>query len=284
MGDNISTSIIGSAYNRPDDKGPPRASYFRSVAAYWEELYEDKHLTARIYQERKDVTLEWAQDFQLPRSARVLDLGCGAGHTAVALAQLGYEVQAIDCEQTMLDMVARRAEAAGVSLSLSIGDAHELQAEDRSFDLVVALGLIPWLHSPEKALSEMRRVLKPGGFLVISSDNRRRLTYWFDPIYNLALAPCRNVIKSALRRRGWMKMPHTAPLLMHSMREFDRCLEHAGFSKLTATTIGFGPFTFFRFNLLPDRLGTKLHDLLQRFAYCQVPVFRQSGAHYVVAA
>src|SRR5215469_3150211 len=156
MGGIVPAGTIGSTNNSPDGKRRTHSGYFRSVAAHWERLYEDQHLTARIYQERKDMTLDWIKDFSLPDSARVLDLGCGAGYTAMALAQRGYRVHAVDSEQTMLDIASRRAHADGVSITLALGDAHELQFEDATFDLVLALGLLPWLHSPHIALREMR--------------------------------------------------------------------------------------------------------------------------------
>jgi D-aspartate ligase len=284
MGEGISTNTIGPARNHPENGPAPRDSYFRSAASYWEKLYEDKHLTARIYQERKDLTVSWISDFPLPAGARVLDLGCGAGHTAVALAQRGYQVDALDCEQAMLDMASRRAQSAGVTLTMGIGDAHELPFEESSFDAILALGLIPWLRSPHQALREMQRVLKPGGLLVISSDNSRRFTSWFDPFYNPALTPLRNLVASVLRKRGWMPMPETTPPRMQSTGEFDGWLEQDGFKKDKGATIGFGPFTLFRRTLLPDHIGLKLHGWMQRLAYREWPVFRRSGAHYLVAA
>lgn len=211
-------------------------------------------------------------------------MGCGAGHTAVALANRGFAVTALDCERTMLDMVARRAQEAGVSVKLGLADAHELPFENHTFDVLLSLGLIPWLHSPQKALSEMRRVLKPGGFLVISSDNSQRLTYRFDPIFNRTLAPERDMIKAFLRRKKWMRMPQTTPPMMQPADEFDSWLTEAGFEKLKSTTIGFGPFTFFRRNLFPDQIGMPLQRMLQKLAYAGWPILRQSGAHYLVAA
>src|SRR5262249_12079888 len=139
-------------------------------------------------------------------------------------------------------------------------------------------------HSPLQALCEMRRVLKPGGFLVVSSDNLWRLTSWFDPMFTPALARCRGWVASALRERGWIPMPDTPPPTMQSTREFDRWLVQAGFNPTNSATLGFGPFTLFRRNVLPDRLGIKLHGWLQSRAHAGWPVFQHSGAHYLVAA
>jgi predicted ATP-grasp superfamily ATP-dependent carboligase/ubiquinone/menaquinone biosynthesis C-methylase UbiE len=270
--------------NRCEESRSTRNSYFRSVADHWEKLYREENLKARIYQERKDVALGWIQKMLLPPGARILDLGCGAGFTAVALAKQGYRVDALDGEQTMLDMTSRRAQAAGVSLTAALGDAQELKFDQGTFDLVVALGLVPWLHSPHQALSEIRRVLKPGGFLVVSSDNRWRLTNWFDPMCSPAVARCRKLLASALRQRGWMPMPDTPPSTMQSTREFDRWLIQAGFNRTNSVTIGFGYFTLLRRNVLPDRFAAKLHRWLQGRAYAGWPVLRRSGAHYLVAA
>ena len=284
MRENAPAGASNLAHNCCEENRSTRSSYFRSVAAYWESIYQDESLTARIYQERKDVALRWIEDLSLPPGARVLDLGCGAGYTAVALARQGYRVDALDGAQTMLDMTASRAHAAGVMLTTSIGDAHELKFDQGTFDLVVALGVIPWLHSPHKALSEMRRVLKPGGFLIVSTDNRWRLTNWFDPMSNPGLARYRNRIASALRKRGWIPMPDTPPPTMQSTREFDFWLTQTGFSRTNSVTIGFGPFTLFRRNVLPDGLAAKLHGWLQGRAHAKWPTFRQSGTHYLVLA
>jgi predicted ATP-grasp superfamily ATP-dependent carboligase/ubiquinone/menaquinone biosynthesis C-methylase UbiE len=282
MGEDASASTLGPAYTEPE--ATRRKSYFRSVARYWERLYQDQDLTARVYQERRDASLSWVKHLSLVPAARVLDLGCGPGFTAVALAKEGYSVNGLDFEQSMLDMAACRAQGAGVSLKLALGDAHEIAFDDATFDLVVALGLIPWLHSPHKALREIFRVLKPGAFLVVSSDNRRRLTHWFDPIYNPALASFRKLVASTLRKWGWMRMPKTCPPTMQSTPEFDLWLTEAGFTLTNSATIGFGPFTLFRRDVLPDRIGATLHGCLQRLADAGWPWLRNTGAHYLVLA
>src|SRR5262245_43384290 len=184
----------------------------------------------------------------------------------------------------MLDMTAGRVQAAGVSAIVALGDAHELQFDDGTFDLALSLGVIPWLHSPHIALKEMRRVLKPGGFLIVSSDNSERLNHWLDPTFNPVVTPFRKMVASALRNWGWIQMPDTTPPVMQTPREFDRWLDRAGFEKVKSTTVGFGPFTFLRRIVLPDRVGIKTHGKLQRLAHRKWPLVRSAGSHYLVAA
>ena len=60
-------------------------------------------------------------------------------------------------------------------------DVHALPFQAHTFDLVVAIGVIPWLHSERVALQEMQRVLKPGGYLLVTADNNARLNRILDP-------------------------------------------------------------------------------------------------------
>jgi ubiquinone/menaquinone biosynthesis C-methylase UbiE len=97
-----------------------------------------------------------------------LDLGCGAGHAAYALARAGVErVVAFDLSQAMLDVVAREAATRQHDrLETILGVAEALPFADASFDLVVTrYSAHHWLDV-ERALSEATRVLKPGGRFV----------------------------------------------------------------------------------------------------------------------
>src|SRR5439155_24113789 len=124
-----------------------------------------------------------------------------AGHTAVALAQKGFVVAAIDTVPRMLSLARARAAEQGVSqrLQFAYGDAHALGFGDGTFQLVVALGVVPWLYSPALALREMARVLQPGGLLIVTTDNRLRLTQLLDPRLTPALAGARRTVRRVMR-------------------------------------------------------------------------------------
>ncbi len=99
---------------------------------------------------------------------RVLDVGSGAGHTALAFAPRVREVVDLDLTQAMLDEAQRLAAARGVgNLRLEQGDAMALPYTDASFDLVTCRQCAHHFERPDLALREVARVLRPGGRLVL---------------------------------------------------------------------------------------------------------------------
>jgi hypothetical protein len=71
---------------------------------------------------------------------------------------------------------------------------------------------------------------------------------------------------------------------MHSPRGFDRVLRKHGLRLLHSTGIGFGPFTLFRRELLPEPSALRLHGRLQAYAETSFPLLARTGAHYLVLA
>ena len=261
-------------------------TYFDSVAPQWNELYHERGLKPTIFAYRQSLGLQWLTQSVTLSGADVLDVGCGAGPASVALARRGARVKAIDTVPRMVSLTRRSAREAAVSelIDASIGDVHALRFADQSFHAVVAIGVLYWLHSPEKALREIMRVLKPGGFLVVSADNARRLTYTLDPGHLDAVVAVRRLIGRRLRSWGWRKAASSIQVNRYSIDQFDQLLASSGFEKLKSISIGFGPFSLFEWKLIPDSIGLKLHSLLQNMAEHHHPVLSGSGNHYLALA
>lgn len=101
-------------------------------------------------------------------TGRVLDVACGPGVVACAVAKTAAEVVGLDATEAMLDRARRRAaEADLANATFQTGDAENLPFEDGSFDGVVTRLSLHHFADPAKAVGEMRRVLKPGGRAVI---------------------------------------------------------------------------------------------------------------------
>jgi ubiquinone/menaquinone biosynthesis C-methylase UbiE len=157
--------------------------YFESTAAYWKAVYSDDRLLPIIYRDRHHTALGWIHDLGLRPDARILEVGCGAGLITIALAGDGYTVNALDSTMAMLQMTRDEAARNDVQgrVWLHSADVHALPFPAQTFDLVIAIGVIPWLHSERLALQEMQRVLKPGGSLLVTADNNMRLNRILDP-------------------------------------------------------------------------------------------------------
>lgn len=104
--------------------------------------------------------------------ARILDIPCGGG---VALRGLkpgqGVEYVAADISERMLERTRRAAERRGVADQVrpQLADVGDLPFEDGSFDMVVTFTGLHCFPDPERAVSELARVLKPGGVITGST-------------------------------------------------------------------------------------------------------------------
>ena len=270
---------------------PPSSSqqnvtdYFESTASYWKTVYAEDRLLPAIYRDRHNTALGWIQDLDLHPPARILEVGCGAGLLTVALARHGYTVDALDPTTAMLQMTRNGAAQHSVQdrVRTHSADVHALPFQTHTFDLVIALGVIPWLHSERLALQEMQRVLKPGGYLLVTADNNARLDRILDPLSSPVFAPLRLAAKRVLRLCGLWSPNAGFQAKRHYPREVNRVIGDCGFEPVKSCTVGFGPFTFLGKALFTDPIGVRLHRRLQTLASKRgLLLLRWTGSHYLV--
>lgn len=105
----------------------------------------------------------------LPRvpGARVLDLGCGQGNTTRFLADVleAGECIGIEFDATLVEYAQSRPENP-LSVRFHQGNATELPFPDASFDVVFCRYLLIHIDDPQRAVNEMMRVVRPGGFVI----------------------------------------------------------------------------------------------------------------------
>ena len=258
--------------------------YFQCQAPYWRDIYASGRVRAAVFRARQAAALAWIEGLGLRPGARVLEIGCGAGLLAVALAQRGLCVQAIDAAEAMVELARQHALATGtaVRLSVNVGDACALAFADASFDLVLAIGVMDYLTRPELAMREMARVTRPGGHVILTDLNPSGLIIRLDPWENAALRPVMVPLREALARLR--PRPWSPERTYHARRLIDEALVGAGLVKTRGKTLGFGPFTFLRRRVLPEALALALHYRLQRLADRGVPLLRSSGVCHLVLA
>ncbi len=111
------------------------------------------------------------QGLGISRGAKVLDLGCGDGTTAIPEALLGAEVLGVDIAANLVEAGNRRAQAAGLAnCRFQVGDACDLsELQSKSFDWVVSIFGAMFAPKPFEVAKEMVRVTRPGGRIVMGN-------------------------------------------------------------------------------------------------------------------
>jgi SAM-dependent methyltransferase len=100
--------------------------------------------------------------------ARVLDVACGPGIVACALAQHAAHVTGVDLTPAMIDQARTRQRQSGLdNLDWRVGDATHLPFPDQSFDVVITRYSFHHMPRPDQALAEMRRVCRADGRIVV---------------------------------------------------------------------------------------------------------------------
>jgi len=122
-------------------------------------------------EEMKEYARLVAMDLK-PGSA-VLEVAPGPGYLAIELAKLGaYHIVGMDLSKTFVEIARTNAKEAGVVVEFLHGNVSAIPYPDETFHAIVCTAAFKNFKDPVKALTEMKRVLKPGGVVLIVDMNR----------------------------------------------------------------------------------------------------------------
>lgn len=144
----------------------------------WEDFHEGKGVA--------NMALEWPDDYvvrfakrwlNVPGIRKIVDMNCGAGRHTALLAELGYDVTGFDLSQTALDLASALLKKRGVTAKLQQGSSLAMPFPDSSFDALIAWRALHVfsLDDIPKVLSEMKRIVRPGGKILFSTRSDRNI-------------------------------------------------------------------------------------------------------------
>lgn len=190
----------------------------------------DDHVS--VYEEVfEPFTLQFARSaiptLCLERGQSVIDVGAGSGGAAIAMAKQGLQVTAIDASVRMAQRIAARATAQALSIDARSMDGQALEFEDATFDAALSVLGIVLFPNAEIGLSEMRRVVRPGG--------RVSIVTWTQP-YNYELAA---ELRTASQAAWPTQQPAPLPAQLRYREEADFCalFEAAGLGDPSIETV-----------------------------------------------
>jgi SAM-dependent methyltransferase len=100
---------------------------------------------------------------------KVLDAACGTGNLAVIAARRGCITSGLDIASNLVAQARERAQKESLAIEFTEGDAEAMPYPDASFDAVVSMYGVMFAPRPERVVSELRRVVKPGGLIALAN-------------------------------------------------------------------------------------------------------------------
>jgi 2-polyprenyl-6-hydroxyphenyl methylase/3-demethylubiquinone-9 3-methyltransferase len=168
----MSTSTIHTAPTLNAD--PAELARFNALAARWWDEDSEFRPLHRINPHR----LAWIESFAPLAGKRVLDVGCGGGILAEAMARRGASVTGIDLAGMALRVAQSHAESSGQSVYYAASSAEEWSlANGAQYDLVTCMEMLEHVPEPRTVIEACANMVKPGGWVVFSTINRNPLSF-----------------------------------------------------------------------------------------------------------
>jgi ubiquinone/menaquinone biosynthesis C-methylase UbiE len=148
-------------YNTCNDGGLEKEQRF------WKATAEDyDEWISNDFQDQYEVNWNILTKYIDP-TLRVLDVGCGPGDLSIRISLQCHELWGVDVTPEMIQIAEKKVASELANVYFQQADARDLPFENYSFDTVMSVNALQTMSQPEMALTEMNRVLKPGGELLL---------------------------------------------------------------------------------------------------------------------
>lgn len=186
--------------------------FFNKKAFNREQITENKPIVAYEQKMRSKTVISMLS----PKvNEKILEVGCGSGRDIVLIAQKGATCIGVDSSINMVKETQKELKNRNINgVTINLGDATQLMFPDEVFDKILCSEVIEHIPDYEKAISEMARVLKPSGCLVLSTPNRNSI-YGFE----------RYVLMEKILKKKWFH-PYDS---WKTFKELSNVLKNNGF-------------------------------------------------------
>ncbi|MCL4775326.1 MAG: bifunctional 2-polyprenyl-6-hydroxyphenol methylase/3-demethylubiquinol 3-O-methyltransferase UbiG [Burkholderiaceae bacterium] len=148
---------------------PAELEKFQALAARW----WDPHSEFRPLHEINPLRLDWIDRIASLAGKRAVDVGCGGGILAEAMAQRGAQVRGIDLAERSLQVAELHAIESGAAVEYERIAAEDLAArEPAAWDVVTCMEMLEHVPDPESIVRACANLARPGGWVFFSTINR----------------------------------------------------------------------------------------------------------------
>lgn len=244
-----------------------------SASREWSRLYAVADGNTYHFHVRRQRVLEL-----LPKQlGRVLDIGCGPGVMVESVLERGGSFEGRDLSPEMVSE-GRELFHDLPNVNFEVGDVEQLDLPDNSVDQVIAMAVIEYLRTPDKALAELARVLRPGGTAIITVPKRLQI----DKTTVALTRPFRLLFRGLGLGRGDL-----LPRLCLQPHELDEAASRAGLIPDGGSQYNFTPVPYpftrlapglsMRLNVPFERWHETKSSLMSFFAHGYVGRYRRAG-------
>jgi len=182
---------LGSGHTQRQEHRRRVAEYFSENLTYWKTVYRDPPRADGSpplfdMKKRKEQAVRAVDDYAEGHTLTILDAGCGPGVILEDMLKRGHRIVGLDISENSVREANDRLRLCGADGPCCLrADIEDIPLAGNCVDVVLCLGVLPWLLSDARALGEMSRVVKKGGLIILALPNLLRIGSLLDPYYYL---------------------------------------------------------------------------------------------------
>jgi SAM-dependent methyltransferase len=259
--------------------------YFTKNIDYWASIYEDPsgedpsgEPSSSLFdmRKRKRKVLGLVDSHADGRSLRILDAGCGPGVLLDELRKRGHAIIGMDISGDAVKLSNARLVGDGKEGFRCVqADIEDIPLQDDSVDMVLCLGVLPWLAGDARGISEMSRVVRKGGVIILALPNLLRIGSLLDPYYYLfrvwqyfwhRLVQADGIIAESGSPTEDIGRNRTFQVRRYQPGSLNALFSRHNLTVSSSSGVEYGPLTFWRKEFLPRETSRSLGGFLDQIS------------------